>query len=109
MYDTLTMKVKFERNTAFLGVTSDSSKIIVLDSKRAVSILDTRSLWYYIIQQQQQQQQRLSNHYPCECLLNVIQGYANLRNNIQGNTTRSKDPYPLLEPNNLRKKWQKIQ
>ena len=50
-YDTVTMKVKFERKKAFYEVTNDSMQVIVLDPKGAVAILDIRSLGYYKIQQ----------------------------------------------------------
>ena len=43
-YDTLTVKVKFERNKAFLEATNDLTQGIVFDSKRAIAVLDTRSL-----------------------------------------------------------------
>ena len=33
-YDTLTVKVKFERNEVFLEVTNNSTKVIVLDLER---------------------------------------------------------------------------
>ena len=39
IYYTLIMKVKFEKNKAFLEVTNDSTKVVVLDPKRAVAIL----------------------------------------------------------------------
>ena len=50
-YDTLKMKVKLERNKAFLEATHASTTVIVLDPKRAVTILDIRVLEYYKIQQ----------------------------------------------------------
>ena len=49
-YDILFMKVKFERNEAFLEVTDVSTHVIVLDPKKAIAILDIRSLGYHKIQ-----------------------------------------------------------
>ena len=45
--DTLKMKGKFERNKAYLKVTNDSTRFIVLDAKWTVAILDIRSLGYH--------------------------------------------------------------
>ena len=42
-YNTLTMKVNFERNKDF-EITNDSTQVIVLDPKRDIVILDIRSL-----------------------------------------------------------------
>ena len=50
MHDTLTMKVKCERNKDF-KMMDDSSQVIVLDPQRAIVILDIRSLGYNKIQQ----------------------------------------------------------
>ena len=51
IHDTLTMIVEFKGSKAFLEVTDDSIKVIVLDPKGTVVILDIRSLESYKIQQ----------------------------------------------------------
>ena len=52
-YDTLTMKVKSERNKTFLEVTNDLTQVIVLDPKTAVDIrwLDYYKYYQGILQQ----------------------------------------------------------
>ena len=81
-YDTLTVKVKFERNEALLGVANDSTKVIILDSKRPLAILDIRSLGCYKIHQGVCQQW-LSKYYSFESLQNIFKGYNNFRNKLQ--------------------------
>ena len=43
-YHILAIKVKFERNEMFRGITNDSTQDIVLDPKRAIASLDIRLL-----------------------------------------------------------------
>ena len=76
IYDTLTIKVKFERNKEFIEVTNDSTKVIVLDPKRIVAVLHIRLLGYYKFQQGVLQQ-RLSKYYSFESLQNIFEGYNN--------------------------------
>ena len=45
-YDTLTMQVKCERNKALFEVTNDSTQLIALDPKKAIAVLNIRSLGY---------------------------------------------------------------
>ena len=46
-YNSLTMKVKFERNKGILGVTNVSTQVIVLYSKGIIAILNIRSLVFF--------------------------------------------------------------
>ena len=70
-YDTLNMKVKFERYKLSLKVTNDSTQVIAVDSERAIAILDNRSLGYYKIQQGVLQQ-RLRKYHSFELLQNIF-------------------------------------
>ena len=89
--------ILFERNKAFLGVINDSTKVTVLDPKRAVAISDTRSLGDCKIHQGVLQQ-KLSKYYSFKSLQKVFAGYNNFRNKLQEETSKSGDPNPWLEP-----------
>ena len=45
------LKVKFAQNAAMLNMTDSSSKILIVNPKEALGILDLRSLYYYKIKQ----------------------------------------------------------
>ena len=49
--DSLTIKIHFERNKAFLEMINNSNTVIALNPNRALAILNIRSLGYYKIQQ----------------------------------------------------------
>ena len=59
------LKVKFARNTAMLDMMNSSSKILILNPKYTLGILDLRSLGYYKIKQGVLQP-NLSRFYECE-------------------------------------------
>ena len=93
-YNTLTMKVNFERNKA-LEITNDSTQVIVLDPKRDIVILDIRSLGIttYI---QGVLQQRLSKYYSFESLHNIFEGYNNFKNKLQEEKVESQRSISLV-------------
>ena len=82
---------------------NDSTKIIVLDPKKAIAILDIRPLDYYKIQQGVLQQ-RLSKYYSFESLHNKCKDYTNFKNKLQEEKVESKNPYHWLKPDGLRRK-----
>ena len=66
-------------------------------------ILNIRLFSYYKIQQGVLQQ-RLSKYYSLESQHNIFEGYNNFKNKLQGEKVESKDPYPLIEPDDPRRK-----
>ena len=74
----------------------------MLDPKRAVAIVDIRSLGYFKIQQGVLQQ-RWSKYYSFESLQNKFEGYNNFKKRLQEEAVKSSDQYPCLESNDTRR------
>ena len=76
------MKVKFTQNTAMLDMTNSSSKILILNPKDTLGILDLRSLGYYKIKQGVLQQ-NLSRFYEFESGEKVCDQFNNIINTLK--------------------------
>ena len=100
---TLTMKLKFIRNSAMLKVTNSTQEKVTFDSAGMVGIVDLRSLWYYKVKQGVLQQ-NLSQLYHIESVNAVCDQFNRLINTLRKEERiESEDKYPWFDDKDERK------
>ena len=107
---TVTLKLKFTRNNAMLDVTNTGTNSILLDPEKHLGIVDIRSIGYYKIKHDTLQQ-GLSKHYEFENFINLCDSYNKMVTEKYNesklyndqNDSISKDPYPWLEKDDIRR------
>ena len=103
MQSMMMLKLKFTWNLVMLDITNSSSKIIILNAKEAIGILNLRSLGYNKIWQGVLQQ-NLSKFYNVEPVENACTHFSNLINTLKKEeTTETGGKYPWLDNTDERK------
>lgn len=97
------LKVKFMRNAAILDVMNSSSKILILNPKMALVILDLRLLGYYKIKQGVLQK-NLSKYYGFKSAEKLCDQYNYLINTLRKEQNiDTGEKYPWLDDSDERK------
>ena len=97
------LKVKFMRNAAILDIMNNGLKILILNPKEALGILDIRSIGYYQIKQGELQQ-NISKFYEFELAEKLCDQYNNLINTLRKEQSiDTGEKYPWLEHSDERK------
>ena len=80
------MKVKFERNKAFLKVANNSTQVIDLYPKSNNSL---RHLIIWLLKNPTRSLTTKTAHYSFDSLQNIFEGYSNFKNKLQEEVKRS--------------------
>ena len=97
------LKVKFMRNAAILDIMNNDLEVLIINPKKALGILDLRSIGYYKIKQGELQQ-NLIKYYEFKLAEKLCDQYNNLINILRKEQSiDTGEKYPWLEDSDERK------